>query len=162
MRIDTRGHDIYKELAENIRARMLPTERANLDKAIQTERRRLNLYDQINDRVNNTIGDYIERLEITLNQRRMRRRYRWQERRIRFERWSAGLHFWRIPETRWTLPISVCLAPSVGLGVSTAAGIVGVRWSNVMTIRTLDSNLKVRKREGYGFFVHRHTTTEVW
>ncbi len=123
------------------------------------------MYDRINDHVNNTVGEWIERREAYLNWCRMRRRYRRQERRIRFVRWCAGLHFYRIPETRWTLPISVCFAPSVGMGISSASGIVGLRWGRVMSIGPMiwhvPGGLKVRRWERRGFFAHSHSITEV-
>ena len=121
------------------------------------------MYDRINYRYNEVVSDYLERTERRYYKRKNDWRYQWQERGIRWRRWSAGLHFHRIPETRWTMPISLCLAPQVGMGVSTASGIAGVRWVRTLSIsKGFNGILPIRRWEGRGFFWHSHDTTEVW
>lgn len=125
------------------------------------------------ERANNALNDRLDmpKLALALDGLAMRvyclkvrARYQHQERMIRLNNWANGLHFLRIPATRYTSKLTFCLSPRIGVGMNTNTAFVGVRWARTLTVTSKPgSNLKVRKWEPAGFFRDDlPTKAQVW
>lgn len=118
----------------------------------------MSLYERANNALNDRLDMpklalALDTLAMRLACAKMRARYQHQERMIRLNNWANGLHFLRIPATRYTSKLTFCLAPRTGCGMNTATTFVGFRWARTLTVTSKpDSNLKVRKWEPAGFF----------
>lgn len=127
----------------------------------------MSLYERANNALNDALvlstercarSELMERLRMQLAMRvyclKVRARYQHQERMIRLNNWANGLHFLRIPATRYTSKLTFCLSPRIGVGMNTNTAFVGVRWARTLTITSKPgTNLKVRKWESAGFFM---------